>query len=74
MGIGLLAIPLSVIVWLHLNHDNIMSRVYKDKYEHIYMGIHNHRSKWSKFYWPVTLLRKILFVAGPAILFNYPFA
>jgi len=74
LGIGCLLIPLIVVYWLHINHNNIMSRVYKNKYEYMYTGIHNHRSIWSKFYWPVSLFRKIIFVSAPTIFYNYPFA
>lgn len=39
----------------------------------MYVGIHNHRSRWSKYYWPISLFRRIIFVAIPAVLHDYPF-
>lgn len=60
-------------MWLHHNHENIMSRAYKDKYEYMYLGIHNRRSKWAKFYWPISLFRRIIFIALPSIMQDYPY-
>ena len=74
MGGVCLALPLFATIFLHLNHDDLMTRGYKDKYEYMYHGVHNHRSKWSKFYWPISLVRKILFVSAPALLYKYPWA
>lgn len=71
MGGVCLAIPLFSTVWLHLHRDIIMSRPYKNKYEYMYKGVHN---ILSKFYWPISLTRKIPFVSAPALLYKYPWA
>ena len=73
MGIGLFTLPVGVCIWLHLNHDKIMNRSYKDKFEYMYRGVHNHRSKLSKFYWPISLFRRIIFIAIPTMFHDYPF-
>jgi len=73
MGLGVLALPIACFIWLFFNHDKIMNRSYKDKFQYMYQGIHNHRSKYSKYYWPLSLLRRIVFIAIPTIWYNYPF-
>jgi len=72
MGAGLLCFPAGVTAWLRQNHDTIMNRSYKDKFEYMYVGIHNHRSRWSKYYWPISLFRRILFVVIAVVLHDYP--
>jgi len=69
----LLALPTTCSIWLYYNHDKIMNRAYKNKFEYIYEGVHNHRSKWSKYYWPISLYRRIIFIAIPTIFYRYPF-
>ena len=73
MGAFLLLFPTWICIWLHLNHKKLMRRSYKAKFEYMYSGIHNHRSKWSKFYWPISLFRRIIFIAIPTLFFTYPF-
>ena len=36
MGTGLLALPIVCIIWLYRNHDKIMNRSYKDKFQYMY--------------------------------------
>lgn len=66
-------IPLVATIWLYLNHDKIMNRSYKNQFEYMYAGIHNHRSRWSKYYWPVSLIRRIVFIAVPTVFHNAPY-
>jgi hypothetical protein len=73
LGIGLVAFPIWACVFLYLNHSKIMYRTYKDKFEYMYAGVHNHRSRWSKYYWPISLFRRIIFIAIPTLFHNYPF-
>ena len=73
MGVGVLALPIVCFIFLYKNHDKLMNRSYKNEYEYMYQGIHNHRSRFSKYYWPTSLLRRIIFIAIPTIWYNYPF-
>ena len=73
LGVGIIALPAVSAIWLHKNHSNIMSRSYKNQFEYMYAGIHNHRSRWSKYYWPISLLRRIIFIAIPTFFHEYPF-
>ena len=38
----------------------------------MYVGIHNGRSRWSKYYFPISLIRRLVFVAIPKMLYNFP--
>ena len=73
IGLALSIFPFVVCIWLHVNHNKIMNRSYKNKFEYMYKGIHNHRSKYSKFYWPISLFRRIIFIAIPTLFYDYPF-
>lgn len=74
LGLGsfLVMFPTWVCIWLTFNHKNLMSRAYRNKFEYMYLGIHNHRSKWNKYYFPIAMYRRMLFVSFPTFLYNYP--
>ena len=66
-------LPVWITIWMSINHDNLMKQEYKDKFEYMYQGIHNGRSRWSKYYFPISLFRRLIFIATPALLYNFPF-
>jgi len=43
--------------------------VFKNKYEAMYVDIHNYRSRWTKYYLTVSLTRRVCFVLIPVLFY-----
>ena len=73
MGITLVLVPIVYSVFLTYYSKEITSRAMKNKWEAMYTDIHNYRSKWSKYYIVVTMIRRMLFALIPAYFHKYDY-
>ena len=72
-GALLLLVPILYFMFLTKYSKQITSRKFKKKFESMYEEIHNYRSKQSKYYIVVSMLRRIGFAFIPAIFYKYDY-
>ena len=73
MGLTLLIIPIVYFIFLTVFSKEITSRKFKKRFESMYEEIHNYRSKHSKYYIVVSMLRRLGFAMIPSLFYNYDY-
>jgi hypothetical protein len=68
-----LSLPIIYTIILYLNGDKLRSKKVRGKYQNLYLDIHTFKSDSAKYYLPISMMRRVLFVLFPAIVYNYPF-
>jgi hypothetical protein len=69
----LIAYPIICTISLIKNRDKLKSQEMQDKIGKMYSNISLHRSRWGILYYPIFMLRRLLFVLIPLIFQGYPF-
>lgn len=73
LGILVFLVPILFTKILHDNGDKLQTKECRDKFNNMYLDIHMNRNVSTKYYLPISMLRRILFVMIPAIFYQYPF-
>ena len=73
-GIGLLMffIPVWGFIILNRNRKTLDTQETRDKYQNLYNDVHLTRSTFTIYYWPVFMIRKLIFVIIPVLLHKFP--
>jgi hypothetical protein len=75
MLLGCLVYAIGSLVFLARKNDLLDSEDYKAKYGNLYSGISINsqwKSKWTVFYFPIYLIRRLVFLLIPLITFGKP--
>jgi len=67
-----LLVPFFMMYFLLKNKDKLHLEAWRDKYSNLYQDIHLHKSRYTILYYPMTLLRRTVFVAIPTFIPNAP--
>jgi len=73
LGILVFLVPLLFTKVLHDNGDKLQTKEVRDKFQNMYLDVHMNRNTSTKYYLPISMLRRILFVMIPSIFYAYPF-
>jgi hypothetical protein len=73
LGILVLLVPVLFTKILHSNGDKLQTKEVRDKFQNMYLDVHMNRNSSTKYYLPISMLRRILFVMIPSIFYAYPF-
>jgi hypothetical protein len=73
LGILVFLVPILFTKILHDNGDKLQTKECRDKFNNMYLDVHMNRNVSTKYYLPISMLRRILFVMIPAIFYQYPF-
>jgi hypothetical protein len=73
IGSFLVILPLVYIVVLTIYGDKLLNKSVRNRCQNMYLDIHTFKSSSAKYYLPISMIRRILFVAIPALLYMYPF-
>jgi hypothetical protein len=73
LGICVLLVPILFSKILHTNRDKLQTKEFRDKFNNLYLDVHMNRSPSTKYYMPISMLRRIAFVMIPSIFYAYPF-
>ena len=65
-------VPCFMIWLMTTNRHKLISPKFYGKWSIIYGELHIHRSKWTVFYLPLFLFRRILFVMIPSFIYMFP--
>ena len=72
-GAFCITLPLFYTVFLKVAGKKVTSKKFREKYQNMYADIHSFKNPWTRYYLPVSMLRRILFVLIPSLLYEYPF-
>ena len=73
LGVGLLLLPIIYTIFLTIYSKEITSRLFKNSFESMYEDINKYRSKSSKYYIVITMIRRMLFALIPAVFYKYDY-
>lgn len=73
LGSILIGVPIIYSIFLTVYSKEITSRSFKKKFESMYEDIHNYRSKWSKYYIVLSMIRRMLYAIIPALVYRYSY-
>jgi len=73
LGVVILLVPVVFSKILYDNGDNLQTKEVRDKFYNMYLDIHMNRNKSTKYYMPISMLRRVLFVMIPSLFYQYPF-
>jgi hypothetical protein len=65
---------ISVIIFLYKNKHLMNTTRFKSKWENLYQDIHLTRSKSNVYFFPLFIVRRVVFVLIPSVLNFYPWA
>ena len=68
-------VALPILAWLIIERkrDNLNDPDVRSKISNMYIGVHLYRDRYNKYFYPIFLLRRLLFVAIPSLAYNFPF-
>lgn len=67
------SLPIIYAVFLQWAGKRVTTKKFRAKYQNLYVDIHSFKNSWTRFYLPVSMVRRILFVLIPSLLHQYPF-
>jgi len=73
LGFGVVLLPILFSKILHANGDKLQTKEVREKYNNMYLDIHMNRYSSTKYYLPISMLRRVLFVMIPSLFYQYPF-
>lgn len=73
LGILVFLVPVVFSKILYQNSDKLQTKEVRDKFNNMYLDIHMNRNRSTKYYLPISMLRRILFVMIPSVFAQYPF-
>lgn len=73
LGIVVFLVPVLFSKILYSNGDKLQTKEVRDKFNNLYLDVHMNRNPSTKYYMPISMLRRILFVMIPSIFYQYPF-
>ena len=73
IGIFICSLPIVYFVVLALYGEKLLNKSVRNRLQYMYLDIHTFKSTTAKFYLPISMLRRIIYVAIPTFLYMYPF-
>jgi len=74
MSAYVVILPFYIAIYLNKRRLYLYQTSIKDKVKNLYSGIHLFRDTRNLYYYPIFLMRRLVFVATPTVLHLYPFA
>lgn len=72
IGVFALTLPIVYAITLKVFENKLMHKSIRDKIQSMYLDVHTFKSSSSKYYLPISMVRRILYAGIPALLYAYP--
>lgn len=73
LGAFMLLFPILCIYLLQVNREQLAAPYVSKRISNLYLGIHIYRDSINIWYYPVFMLRRVIFVAIPTVLVDWAF-
>jgi hypothetical protein len=73
IGTHCLLYPLNLMRILWFNSEEVRTQKFRDRYGNMLLEVHTLRNSAAKYYHPMSLIRRILYVLIPTFFYKYQF-